>query len=63
MFRRINSSPVLFTQALELEDRQELRAFKNVAKEMGNLLRDRSMLAFRSSLKLPIKTVWKILDV
>src|SRR6516225_860332 len=63
MFRRINSSPVLFAQPLKIKNRQWFRSFKNIAKQMGNLLRDRSMLTFRSSLKLPIKSVGKVLDV
>jgi hypothetical protein len=63
MFGGLDSPPVLFAQPFEIEDRQRFRAFKSFAKEMGNLLRNRSMLAFRPSLKLPIKNVGKILDV
>jgi hypothetical protein len=59
----VNSLPVFFAQALEIEDRQRLRSFEGITKEMGNLLRNRSMLALCPSLKLLIKRVGKVLDV
>src|SRR2546429_9929127 len=63
MFRWVNSSPVLFTQPLEIKNRQRFRHFKSIAEKMSNFLSDRSMLAFRSSLELPVKRVGKVLDV
>src|ERR1700739_2873971 len=63
MFRRVNSSPVLFAQPLETKNRQRFRRFKSIAEEMSNLLSDRSVLALRSSLKLPVERVGKVLDV
>src|SRR5580692_56303 len=63
MFRRGNSSPVLFAQPLETKDRQRFRRFKSVAEKMSNLLSDRSMLALRPRLKLPVERVGKVLDV
>jgi len=63
MFRWVNSSPVLFAQPLEIKNRQRFRRFKSIAEKMSNFLSDRSMLAFRSSLELPVKRVGKVLDV
>src|SRR5580704_4826428 len=63
MFRRVNSSPVLFAQPLETKNRQKFRRFKSVAEKMSNLLSDRSVLALRSCLKLPVERVGKVLDV
>ena len=63
MFRRVNSSPVLFAQPLEIKNRQRLGRFKGSAEKMSNLLGDRSVLALRSSLELFVKGVGKILDV
>ena len=63
MFRRVNSSPVLFAQPLETKNRQRFRRFKSIAEKMSNLLSDRSVLALRSSLKLPVERVGKVLDV
>jgi len=63
MFRRVNSSPVLFAQTLEIKNRQRFRRFKSIAKKMSNLLSDRSVLALRSSLELPVERVGKVLDV
>src|SRR6266478_9754189 len=63
MFRRVNSSPVLFAQALETKNRQRFRRFKSIAEKVSNLLSDRSVLALRSSLKFPVERVGKVLDV
>jgi hypothetical protein len=63
MFRWVNSSPVLFAQPLEIKNRQRFRRFKSIAEKMSNFLSDRSMLALRSSLELPVKRVGKVLDV
>src|ERR1700757_3653922 len=63
MFRRVNSSPMLFAQPLETKNRQRFRGFKSIAEKMSNLLSDRSVLALRSSLKLPVERVGKVLDV
>src|SRR6267378_933412 len=63
MFRWVNSSPVLFAQPLEIKNRQRFRRFKSIAEKMSNFLSDRSMLAFRSSLELPVQRVGKVLDV
>src|SRR5271169_2553133 len=63
MFRRVNSSPVLFAQPLEIKNRQRFRRFKGIAKKMSNLLSDRSVLAFRSSLELPVERVGKVFYV
>src|SRR5215470_1014802 len=63
MFRRVNSSPVFFSQPLEIKDGQRLRRFKSITEEMGDLLRDRSMLTLGPGLKLPVENVGKILDV
>src|SRR5258708_10019048 len=63
MFRWVNSSPVLFAQPLEIKNRQRFRRFKSIAEKMSNLLSDRSVLALRSSLELPVEGVGKVLDV
>src|SRR6266478_5817095 len=63
MFRWGNSSPVLFAQPLESKDRQRFRRFKSIAEKMSNLLSDRSVLALRSSLELPVERIGKVLDV
>src|SRR5580700_3549030 len=63
MFRWVNSSPVLFAQALEIKNRQRFRRFKSNAEKMSNLLSDRSVLALRSSLELPVERIGKVLDV
>src|SRR5258707_15731083 len=63
MFRRVNSSPVLFAHPLETKNRQRFRRFKSIAEKVSNLLSDRSMLALRSSLKFPVERVGKVLDV
>jgi hypothetical protein len=63
MCRRINLPPVFFTQPLEIKDGQRLRCFKSVAEYMRDLLSDRSVLALRSSLKLLVQSVGKILNV
>src|SRR5258708_2694836 len=63
MSRWVNSSPVLFAQPLEIKNRQRFRRFKSIAEKMSNLLGDRSVLALRSSLELPVKRVGKVLDV
>src|ERR1700739_3096865 len=63
MFRSGNSSPVLFAQPLETKNRQRFRRFKSIAEKMSNLLSDRSVLALRSSLKLPVERVGQALDV
>src|ERR1700682_942330 len=63
MFRWVNSSPVLFAQPLKIKNRQKFRRFKSIAEKMSNFLSDRSMLALRSSLELPIKRVGKVIDV
>src|SRR6266550_2202399 len=63
MFRWVNSTPVLFAQPLESENRQRFRRFKSIAEKMCNLLSDRSVLALRSSLELPVERIGKVLDV
>src|SRR2546423_1674414 len=63
MFRWVNSSPVLFAQPLESKNRQRFRRFKSIAEKMSNLLSDRSVLALRSSLELPVERIGKVLDV
>src|SRR5258708_39284236 len=63
MFRRVNSSPMLFSQPLETKNRQMFRRFKSIAEKVSNLLSDRSVLALRSSLKFPVERVGKVLDV
>src|SRR6266700_7208860 len=63
MFRRVNSSPVIFAQPLESKNRQRFRRFKSIAEKMSNLLSDRSVLALRSSLQLPVERIGKVLDV
>src|ERR1700757_1856728 len=63
MFRRVNSSPMLFAQPLETKNRQRFRRFKSIAEKMSNLLSDRSVLAFRSSLELLVERIGKVLDV
>src|ERR1700720_4411531 len=59
MFRWVNSSPVLFAQPLESKNRQRFRRFKSIAEKMSNLLSDRSVLALRSSLELPVERIGK----
>src|ERR1700730_11347532 len=63
MFRRVNSSPVLFAQTLEIKNRQRFRRLKSITKKMSNLLSDRSVLTLRSSLELPVERVGEIFDV
>jgi hypothetical protein len=63
VFRRIYSSPVLFAQPFEIEDRQWFPGFENLGEQMGNLLRDRAMLAFGPSLQLAVERVGEVLDV
>jgi len=63
MFRWVNSSPVLFAQPLEIKNRKRFPRFKSIAEKMSNLLSDRSVLALRSSLELPVERVGKVLDV
>src|ERR1700693_1659836 len=63
MFRWVNSSPVLFAQPLESENRKRFRRFKSIAEKMSNLLSDRSVLALRSSLELPVERIGKVFYV
>src|SRR5260370_30858685 len=63
MFRWFDSSPVLFAQPLEIKNRQGLRRFKRIAEKMSYLVSDRSVLALRSSLELPVERIGKVLDV
>jgi len=63
MLERVNPGPVLFAQSLEIKDRQRFWCFKGIAEDMGDLLRDRSMLALRPSLKLLIESVGKAFDI
>src|ERR1700675_1680388 len=63
MFRRFNSSPVLFAQTLEIKNRQRFRRFKSITKKMSNLLSDRSVLTLRSSLELSVERVGEVFDV
>src|SRR6266851_8657129 len=63
MFRRVNSSPVLFAQTLEIKNRQRFRHFKSIAEKMSNLLGDRSVLTLRSSLELSVERVGEVFDV
>jgi hypothetical protein len=63
MFRWVNSSPVLFAQPLEIKDGQGFRRFKSIAEKMSYLLSDRSVLALRSCLELPVERIGKVLDV
>src|ERR1700688_1291044 len=63
MFRRVNSSPVLFAQTLEIKNRQRFRRFKSITKKMSNLLSDRSVLTLRSSLELSVERVGEVFDV
>lgn len=63
MFRWFDSSPVLFAQPPQIKNRQGFRRFKRIAEKMNNLLSDRSVLALRSSLELPVERVGKVLYV
>src|SRR5260370_31131121 len=63
MFRRVNSSPVLFAQTLEIKNRQRFRHFKSITQKMSNLLSDRSVLTLRSSLELSVERVGEGFDV
>ena len=60
MFRWFDSSPMLFTQPLQIENRQGFRRFKRIAEKMSNLLSDRSVLALRSCLELPVERIGKV---
>jgi hypothetical protein len=52
-----------FAQPFEIEDGQGLRCLQCIAKELGNLLRNRSMLALGPSPKLPVEGVGQVLDI
>jgi hypothetical protein len=54
---------VLFTQTLEIKNRQGLWAVKGMAEEIDDFLRHGAMLALRPNLELPIESVGKVLDV
>src|SRR5215469_1069909 len=63
MIGGIDSSPVLFAQPLELENRKRFWCLKRVAEEMRNFLCDGTMLTPCPSLKLLVQGVGKIFDV
>jgi len=62
MFRRVNSSPVLFAQPLRSRiDR--VSAFQSITQKMSNLLSDRSVADASSSLELSVERVGEVFDV
>ena len=63
MFAGVNLTPDFFSETLELQDRQGPGILRRLAKDMNNLLGNRSMFSVCACLNLSVEAVRHFLDI